>query len=241
MVKSELLHRMFETHTDRSIQLFSFLSNHAHRFPLELHVVFFNMRLFDNATDAMKSNSSDALLVLATLFKTTSDKNTIFDFTKEFRRIVKFEKCLNHNCNGRPFTKLLPNNIERYYTYQGSLTTPPCSVIAIWVLFKENIYISKRQLRDFAHIHNFENKVVKYNNRELQANNGRKVFINNPEGNERKRIVQTVHEDGTSQTVQKVETVQTTQKAQAAQTHHNDETMKDFFEIRISVRPNEMV
>lgn len=199
------------------------------------------MRLFDNAADAMKSNCTDALLVLATLFKNAPEKNTIFDFTKEFRRIVKFEKCLNHNCNGRPFTKLMPNNIERYYTYQGSLTTPPCSVIAIWVLFVENIYISKRQLRDFAHIHNYENKVVKYNNRELQANNGRKVFINNPEGYGRKQLVQTVQEGETSQITQTTETAQSTQKAQAAQTYQDEVPLDDCLEIRLSVQVNNLV
>ena len=34
-----------------------------------------------------------------------------------------------------------------YYTYQGSLTTPPCSECVIWVVFKEPIEVSEEQVR----------------------------------------------------------------------------------------------
>lgn len=33
-----------------------------------------------------------------------------------------------------------------YYTYQGSLTTPPCSECVIWIVFKEPIEVSHEQV-----------------------------------------------------------------------------------------------
>ncbi|KAJ8880133.1 hypothetical protein PR048_016596 [Dryococelus australis] len=47
----------------------------------------------------------------------------------------------------RPVTleSLLPQNKHLYFTYHGSLTTPPCSEIVIWIDFKQPILLSHRQ------------------------------------------------------------------------------------------------
>lgn len=41
---------------------------------------------------------------------------------------------------------LLPSNKYHYYTYNGSLTTPPCSEVVIWLDFKEPIFLSHEQV-----------------------------------------------------------------------------------------------
>lgn len=41
--------------------------------------------------------------------------------------------------------KLLPA-LATYWTYEGSLTTPPCSECVIWMVFKTPIELSARQL-----------------------------------------------------------------------------------------------
>lgn len=54
---------------------------------------------------------------------------------------------------GEPFAlaALLPE-ARRYYTYQGSLTTPPCSEIARWLLFANPVELSAEQIRSFTKI-----------------------------------------------------------------------------------------
>lgn len=42
---------------------------------------------------------------------------------------------------------LLPED-SGYYTYQGSLTTPPCSECVIWIVFKEPIEVSHEQVKN---------------------------------------------------------------------------------------------
>lgn len=47
--------------------------------------------------------------------------------------------------------RLLPKNAA-YYTYPGSLTTPPCSEIVNWFVLKTPIQVSKAQIDKFASI-----------------------------------------------------------------------------------------
>ena len=46
--------------------------------------------------------------------------------------------------------KLLPANTT-YWTYPGSLTTPPCNESVTWILFKEPIEISAEQVTQILH------------------------------------------------------------------------------------------
>ena len=41
---------------------------------------------------------------------------------------------------------LILENISDYWTYLGSLTTPPCSESVVWILFKDPIEISEDQV-----------------------------------------------------------------------------------------------
>lgn len=47
-----------------------------------------------------------------------------------------------------PLASLLPpvEEMERFYTYRGSLTTPPCSEAVIWIIFPEAMPVSLSQV-----------------------------------------------------------------------------------------------
>uniref|UniRef100_A0A8D2PYD1 Carbonic anhydrase 14 n=1 Tax=Zosterops lateralis melanops TaxID=1220523 RepID=A0A8D2PYD1_ZOSLA len=42
--------------------------------------------------------------------------------------------------------ELLPTHLDRYYRYNGSLTTPPCFQSVIWTLFPQPVLISQAQV-----------------------------------------------------------------------------------------------
>ncbi|CAI5767609.1 Hypothetical predicted protein, partial [Podarcis lilfordi] len=48
--------------------------------------------------------------------------------------------------------EVLPASLGSYYRYTGSLTTPPCSEIVEWIVFRMPVPISYRQLEAFYSI-----------------------------------------------------------------------------------------
>lgn len=69
-------------------------------------------------------------------------------------------------------SNLLPDSIDRYYRYQGSLTTPPCSEIVTWLILKQPVEISKLQIDRFLEIVGTNARPVQpLNNRILSESN----------------------------------------------------------------------
>lgn len=67
------------------------------------------------------------------------------------------------------FKSLFPKN-KQYYRYSGSLTTPPCSEGVIWMVLKNPVEMSKKQIKEFT-------ALLKNNNsRPLQPLNGRQII-----------------------------------------------------------------
>ncbi len=67
------------------------------------------------------------------------------------------------------FAKLIPVNSD-FYRYSGSLTTPPCSEIVEWVVFRDPITASKEQIEKFATLY-------PANNRPVQSLNDRTIVF----------------------------------------------------------------
>ena len=67
---------------------------------------------------------------------------------------------------------LLPQNIDRYYRYSGSLTTPPCSENVTWLVLKQPVEISKSQRDRFL-------QVIGTNARPVQPLNQRRLLRSN--------------------------------------------------------------
>ena len=63
--------------------------------------------------------------------------------------------------------QLLPED-RGYYTYMGSLTTPPCSEGVLWMVMRQPVQISPNQLSIFA-------KLYPMNARPVQASSGRLI------------------------------------------------------------------
>ena len=68
--------------------------------------------------------------------------------------------------------KLLPGNKKTFYTYSGSLTTPPCTEGVDWYVLRNPLEVSAAQITAFQNLYYFGNMRV------IQALNGRIVEKN---------------------------------------------------------------
>ncbi|KAG9510175.1 Cationic amino acid transporter 2, partial [Fragariocoptes setiger] len=48
---------------------------------------------------------------------------------------------------------LMPQNLQNFYTYQGSLTTPPCYEVVNWIVMQQRIYINAKQMELFRNLY----------------------------------------------------------------------------------------
>ncbi len=126
------------------------------RYPLEMHLV--------------HANKDREYAVLA-VFAQEGESNEAFEFLERYLPVQMGEakpvgKSFDLNLN-------LPKN-KAYYTYKGSLTTPPCTQTVNWFIFKNPIIISVdqiTQIRELMPLNNYRNE---------QAINGRVISQYNP-------------------------------------------------------------
>lgn len=118
------------------------------RFPMEMHVVTFNLE-YGSVENAV--NHSDGLLVLGTFFEISSEDNSQYEPLVRALQHIRGPGNF-YNMRPLPLRTLLPHDTQKYYRYHGSLTTPPCSEVVIWTIFGESIPISSTQLEKFRQL-----------------------------------------------------------------------------------------
>lgn len=48
---------------------------------------------------------------------------------------------------------LLPNVLTQFYTYSGSLTTPPCYQVVNWIVMSDRLYLNAKQIEMFRNLY----------------------------------------------------------------------------------------
>ncbi|XP_043838534.1 carbonic anhydrase 12 isoform X2 [Dromiciops gliroides] len=111
-------------------------------FAAELHIVHYNSDKYPDVSTAR--DKSEGLAVLAVLIEIGSFSPS-YDKIFSHLQDVKY-KDQKVQIPGFNIQDLLPKNIEEYYRYQGSLTTPPCFPSVLWTVFRNPVQISQDQL-----------------------------------------------------------------------------------------------
>ncbi|KAM6999278.1 carbonic anhydrase 14 [Passerculus sandwichensis] len=122
------------------------------RAPAEMHVVHFDSERFADAGAAQQQPGG--LAVLGVLLELGDDPHPAYD------NILRHLGSIRHAARPKSLPptgqtvdipsfsirELLPERLERYYRYNGSLTTPPCSQSVLWNVLPQPVRISRAQV-----------------------------------------------------------------------------------------------
>lgn len=145
----------------------------------ELHLVHWNAVKYKSFGEA--ATAPDGLAVLG-IFLDTGDDHRWLHVITDALYMVKYKGSLADFKGFNP-TCLLPGSLH-YWTYPGSLTTPPLHESVIWIVVKEPIEVSEKQLGKFRMLlfngeEEDQRMRMENNFRPPQPLNGRKVRSSN--------------------------------------------------------------
>lgn len=122
---------------------------------------------FPMVAHLVHKNSAGKLAVVAVLLDKGGASETIDSLWKNIPREKEKETAVANTT--LDVTKLLPENRD-YYTFQGSLTTPPCGEGVTWLVLKSPLKIADAQIAAFG-------KIYPLNARPVQPLNGRTIQV----------------------------------------------------------------
>jgi carbonic anhydrase len=143
---------------------FELLQFHFHR-PSEERI---DGRQFEMSLHLVHKDEQGRLAVVALLF----EKGPVQPALQKVWANLPLEK--NEEAAARvplELADLLPAD-RRYYTYMGSLTTPPCSEGVQWIVMRQPVTLAPEQIDIFA-------RIYPMNSRPLQAAAGRRILQSN--------------------------------------------------------------
>ncbi|XP_062559926.1 carbonic anhydrase 2-like [Armigeres subalbatus] len=162
---------------------FKFASLHFHwasehtvdleRFPLEMHMVFYNQEFGSLYKAQFQPNG---LAVLGYFFEVRSgtDSRRWIDSLKSVTKAGSKYTFVHPNYMN--LAKIIGAKIKPYFYYPGSLTTPLCYESVSWIVQKEPLAINSAQLKLFDLLKS-KNGYMKNNYRPVQELHGRTVLM----------------------------------------------------------------
>ncbi|CAG7820221.1 unnamed protein product [Allacma fusca] len=162
---------------DRRIRFFRTSIAYRELYAMEGHFVHYSSE-FNSLNDALASNQSGALSVVAVLYQVSQSENQAFNpILNVLSQVVNS----GNSVQGTDLNlwKLLPQQPGKIYNYQydGSLTTPSCNEVVLWNVLISESHISQQQLTQFRKAIDSHEEPMENNFRPIQALNNRIIRV----------------------------------------------------------------
>ncbi|XP_037808747.1 carbonic anhydrase 2-like [Lucilia sericata] len=146
------------------------------RYSMEMHIVHRNIKY---ATIAEATKHKDGLAVLGVFYNVEPSAKNFKGLSKIDVALGAIQQYNSSTLVNNLIIEKLFNTIDRneFFTYKGSLTTPPCSRAVNWIVFPEPIVISTQQIKGFRSLFDSHGEPLVNNYRFLQAKGKRQVFF----------------------------------------------------------------
>ncbi|GBP35885.1 Carbonic anhydrase 15 [Eumeta japonica] len=145
------------------------------RMPLEMHIIHRNKR-YRSLEEALQH--PDGLCVLAVFYQVVEfEANLLTPIIRNLSAIDSYNGSISLPHTFSLSSLLSDLDTERFYTYKGSLTTPPCAEAVTWVIFPDFLPVSVYQMDSFRGLLSRQNLPLVDNFRQLQPMNGRRAFV----------------------------------------------------------------
>ncbi|XP_058813061.1 carbonic anhydrase 2-like [Topomyia yanbarensis] len=143
------------------------------RYAMEMHLVFFN-EMYGSFMEAQ--DQTNGLAVLGIFFASSADA-PYYGWVPALTEVQQAQTSYTlpdptvFNIKG-----LIGARRKPYFSYQGSLTTPPCYESVTWLVQKKPLQMSEEQLNVFRSLRDNNGNPLVDNYRPLQNANGRPVY-----------------------------------------------------------------
>ncbi|XP_072022315.1 uncharacterized protein [Amphiura filiformis] len=127
------------------------------QYPAEMHIVHWDRDNYKTIEDALNSGDSNAVAVLGVFFE-VGEQNPTFDNLVHAIDKVKFKDDKYTLPTVFPIAGLMPQDedLEEYFYYNGSLTSPYCNEVIQWIVYGTPIEVSSDQIAAFRSVYENE-------------------------------------------------------------------------------------
>ncbi|XP_053329133.1 carbonic anhydrase 1-like [Spea bombifrons] len=145
-------------------------------YPLEVHFVFYNIQ-YEDLTEA--KTKPNGLAVVGVLFQINTANEALNEFIQQLPLVAYKGQAVSSSIDLGTF---LPSNLQSYYKYQGSLTTPTCSENVTWLVLDSIQNLSWSQYQSivtslyYNTVDTIDPEPMQNNFRPTQPLNGRTVY-----------------------------------------------------------------
>lgn len=157
----------------------------------EIHLVHWNEDLYESFEDASKRE--DGIFIAAVLVDISEERSN-----RGLRYLTGLLQDITYRGQSTSITSdldasvFLPDKLNKYWTYQGSFTTPPCYETVTWMVFHDSVSVTSDDLAKFRNLKCYEESEMRPND-DCHGRIAKNIRIVQPMGTRKVYTAENIH------------------------------------------------